>query len=120
MGPAMSELIEITNADDLDVATQKIYSAPAKHQRDEAWDGQEMVGGWLLCARSRGTDAATETTAHRRQNMAQATSKTETYIDRQELRSTILGRGQETEMAPLRKKLIKMTTLHMNRLISLS
>src|SRR5438132_435632 len=43
MGPVMNELIEITNADDLDVATQTIYSALAKHQRDEAWGGREMV-----------------------------------------------------------------------------
>jgi hypothetical protein len=39
----MNELIEITNSGDLDVAPQTIYSALARHQRDEAWGGQEMI-----------------------------------------------------------------------------
>src|SRR5207253_2834064 len=45
MGPIMNELIEITNGGDLDSAAQTIYTALAKHQRDEAWGGQEMVAG---------------------------------------------------------------------------
>jgi hypothetical protein len=39
----MNELIEITDGGDLDAATQTIYSVLAKHQRDEAWGGQEMI-----------------------------------------------------------------------------
>jgi hypothetical protein len=38
----MNELIEITNVGD-PVATQTIYTALAKHQRDEVWGGQETV-----------------------------------------------------------------------------
>lgn len=41
----MNELLEITNGSNLDVATQTIYSALAKHQRDETWGGQEMIAG---------------------------------------------------------------------------
>lgn len=41
----MNELIEITGGGDLDMATQTIYSALAKHQRDEAWGGQGMIAG---------------------------------------------------------------------------
>jgi hypothetical protein len=33
----MNELLEITNAIDLDVAGRTTYSALAKDQRDEAW-----------------------------------------------------------------------------------
>lgn len=33
------------NVSDFDDATQPIYGALAKHQRDEAWAGQEMVAG---------------------------------------------------------------------------
>jgi SprT-like family len=43
MASIMSESIEITNGRELDVATQTIYSALAKHQRDETWGGQEMI-----------------------------------------------------------------------------
>lgn len=42
---ATNELIQITNVSDLDAATQTIYFALAKHQRDEAWAGQEMISG---------------------------------------------------------------------------
>lgn len=45
MEAIMGELIQITNGGDLDLAAQSIYSALAKHQRDEAWGGQEMVAG---------------------------------------------------------------------------
>src|SRR5487761_1178732 len=41
----MSKLIQISNGGDLDVATQTIYATLAKHQRDEAWGGQEIIAG---------------------------------------------------------------------------
>ena len=41
----MGELIPMLNVGDFDDATQPIYGALAKHQRDEAWAGQEMVAG---------------------------------------------------------------------------
>lgn len=44
-GQVMNELIEITNGGAFDSATETIYAALAKHQRDEMWDGQEMLVG---------------------------------------------------------------------------
>jgi hypothetical protein len=44
----MSELIKITSGSDLNAASQDIYAALAKHQRDEAWAGQEMIAS-LQC-----------------------------------------------------------------------
>jgi hypothetical protein len=46
----MNELLEITNGSDLDVAAQTIYSALAKHQRAEAWGGQEMIANLQMWA----------------------------------------------------------------------
>ena len=43
MEPVMSELIEITSGGALNAAAQTIYAALAKHQRNEAWAGQEMI-----------------------------------------------------------------------------
>jgi hypothetical protein len=42
----MNELIEITNVGDLDMATQTIHYALAKHQRDEAWGGRFDTSRW--------------------------------------------------------------------------
>ena len=42
-GTNMNELIEIRNGSGLDAATQTIYSALAKHQRDEGWDRRKIV-----------------------------------------------------------------------------
>jgi hypothetical protein len=38
-------LIQLSKGGDLDSATQTIYAALAKHQRDEGWDGREMIAG---------------------------------------------------------------------------
>jgi len=43
MGPVMNELLQTAHGSDFDATTQTIYAALAKHQRDEAWGGQEMV-----------------------------------------------------------------------------
>ena len=45
MEPVMSEAIEITNGGNVDLASQTIYAALAKHQRDETWARQEMLSG---------------------------------------------------------------------------
>jgi hypothetical protein len=58
----MNELLEITNDGDFDAATQTIYSVLAKHQRDEAWGGQEMIAnlqkwaGRFICEFKLGID----------------------------------------------------------------
>ncbi len=43
--PAMSNSSQNPNGDGFDAATQTIYAALAKHQRDESWHRQEMVAG---------------------------------------------------------------------------
>jgi hypothetical protein len=44
-GAAMNELMEMTRAGHPDGETDTIYTALAKHHRDEAWGGQELIAG---------------------------------------------------------------------------
>ena len=45
MATVTNDHIESMNGSGFDAATENIYSALAKHQRDEAWAGQELVAG---------------------------------------------------------------------------